>query len=89
MSITIKDICNQFGVSKNLVEQIGHKQLFIVTINNCRLLVSYQTVIGKLLNGKWYITKEKFSCTTSKQITQFINSCHNEIIRVESLEGIE
>ena len=88
MSITIKDICNQFGVSEHRIEQIEHKQLFIVAMDNGKLLVSYQTVIGKLLNGKWHITSEKFSSATSRQITQFIKSCHNEIIRVESLEDI-
>ena len=56
------------------IQQIGKKQLFIVDGNK---LVSYSTIIGYKHNGTWYITTKKFSPTTSKQTTQFINNYTN------------
>ena len=91
--ITKQDIARQFNIAINNVKQIDSKQLFIVndyssldsTHSNKRYLVSYQTIIGiyDFNNCTWYVTKEKFSVTTSRQTSQFINSIHNPVIRVE------
>jgi hypothetical protein len=57
------------------IEQIGAKQLFIVSYPRYRLLYSYKTIIGiNLLSGDnmgWKITLKKYSLTTTKQISQF------------------
>ena len=71
--ITIKDIQARFSLRKSQVSQIGSKQLFIVDTYNGRLLLSYYTVVG-YFNDKWYLTKYKYSVTTSKQLSQFARS---------------
>lgn len=69
--VTKKDIMTRFDLRESQVSQVGSKQLFIVdTIHNGRLLVSYYTVVG-YFNDKWYLTRYKYSKTTSKQLTQF------------------
>ena len=87
--VTIQTIMNQFNVARDKVKQVKSMQLFIVDSHRYgRILVSYQTIIGiyDFNNCTWYITKEKFSVTTSKQTTQFINSIYNPVIRVEEEE---
>jgi hypothetical protein len=64
---------NRFSLRESQVKQVGSKQLFIVdTCTNGRLLISYSTVVG-YFNDKWYLTRYKYSPTTSKQLTQFAN----------------
>lgn len=63
---------NRFNLKKSQVKQIGSKQLFIVDTKNGRLLLSYYTVVG-CFTDKWYLTRYKYSYTTSKQLTQFAN----------------
>lgn len=82
MKVTKQNIMDQFGVMANAVRQIGSKQLFIVDNHNstkymyakCRILVSYKTIIGIFdADCVWHITDKKYSATTSKQTSQFIN----------------
>jgi hypothetical protein len=84
MSVNTKDIQLAYNVAPNMVKQIASKQLFIVDTSYLgRLLVSYRTTIGVFHNSIWFITNEKFSPTTSKQTTQFINSTRFEVKRVD------
>jgi hypothetical protein len=92
MSVTVKDICKQFGVGREAVRQIGSKQLFIVdayrdTYPSCqynnRILVSYWTIIGVFDNLQWNITTKKHSPTISKQITQFRRETPFDIVMVD------
>jgi hypothetical protein len=83
MTIKSKDIQLAYNVASNMVRQVKSKQLFIVDTSYLgRLLVSYRTTIGLFHNGVWYITNKKFSPTTSKQTTQFINSTSFPVERV-------
>jgi hypothetical protein len=83
MNVKIKDIQLAYNVAPNMVKQVSSKQLFIVDTSYLgRLLVSYKTTIGLFHNGVWYITTKKFSPTTSKQTTQFINSTSFPVERV-------
>lgn len=86
--VTKKDIAKSFNVSLDNVEQVQSKQLFIVYTSNAKLLVSYYTVIGvyEFNHCAWYITKEKYSTTTSRQITTFRNSIANPVIFIEANE---
>jgi hypothetical protein len=85
MSVNTKDIQLAYNVAPNMVKQIASKQLFIVDTSYLgRLLVSYKTTIGVFHNGIWFITNEKFSPTTSKQTSQFINSTSFEVQRVDN-----
>lgn len=86
--VTKKHIKHYFNVKLEHVKQVQSKQLFIVYTNNAKLLVSYYTVIGiyEFNHCAWYITKEKFSKTTSRQITKFKNSIANPVRFVESTE---
>jgi hypothetical protein len=68
MSVTKKDIQARFGGE---VEQVGSKQLFIVTYPTYRLLISYYTIIGYRSEVTWLLTTKKYSRTTSKQLSQF------------------
>lgn len=69
MSVTKREIERRFNTSD--VEQVGSKQLFIVTTDTQTLLVSYYTIIGIYVGARWLLTTEKFSSTTSKQTNQF------------------
>jgi hypothetical protein len=83
MTVKVKDIESSYNVPANMVRQVNSKQLFIVDTSYLgRLLVSYKTTIGLFHNGVWYITNKKFSPTTSKQTTQFINSTSFPVERV-------
>jgi hypothetical protein len=83
MTIKSKDIQLAYNVAPNMVRQVSSKQLFIVDTSYLgRLLVSYKTTIGVFHNGIWYITTKKYSVTTSKQTTQFINSTSFPVERV-------
>jgi hypothetical protein len=85
MTIKVKDIQLAYNVPANMVKQVRTKQLFIVDTSYLgRLLVSYKTTIGIFHNSVWFITSEKFSPTTSKQTSQFINSTRFEVRRVDS-----
>lgn len=82
MTVTIKDIMNQFNLPRARVRQVKSQQLFIVEHPmRGRLLVSYHTVIGYFKGNVWFITKEKFSSSTSRQTNRFIKSL--EISKVE------
>lgn len=88
-NVTIKDIMIKFNVKRDKIKQFNSCQLFIVDSPMYgRILVSYQTIIGiyDFNNCTWYITKEKFSVSTSKQTSQFINSIYNPVVRVEEEE---
>ncbi len=74
----ITDIKLQFNTDN--VKQVSSKQLFVVNDNT---LVSYRTVVGKLLDRTWYITNEKYSVTTTKQCTQFANEAIRKGFKVE------
>ena len=55
-------------------KQIGQKNLwFGVTTTGVRVLISYNTVVGRYnpATGFWELTKQKYSTTTSRQLTQF------------------
>jgi hypothetical protein len=86
MTVTKKDIQLAYNVAPTMVKQIASKQLFIVDTSYLgRLLVSYRTTIGVFHNSVWYLTSEKFSPTTSKQASQFINSTSFKVERVDAL----
>jgi hypothetical protein len=69
MGITKTDISRIFSDYDVTIEQEGSKQLFWVWLNtNDALLVSYMTVVGCVINGKVYLTKRKYSVTTSRQV---------------------
>jgi len=72
--VTKKDIKDRFSLRDSQVSQIGNKQLYIVdTCHNGRLLLSYYTVVG-YFNDNWYLTRHKYSQTTSRQLSQFARS---------------
>lgn len=84
-NVTIKDIMIGFNVKRDKVKQFNSCQLFIVDTNYLgRILVSYKTTIGVFHNLTWYITKEKFSPTTSKQITIFSRATPFEVVRLDA-----
>ena len=84
MNVSVKEIANQFGATKEEITQIGSKQLFIVQCNKhydsvtrryyrCPVLVSYKTIVGffHTADNEWKLTSKTYSRTTSKQLTQF------------------
>lgn len=78
--VTVKDIRARFNLRGEVnIKQIGSKQLFIVDCPiNGRLLISYYTVVG-YFNDKWYLTKYKYSLTTSKQLNQFARTTNFQV----------
>jgi hypothetical protein len=83
--VTKRDIQGRFGGE---VEQVGSKQLFVVTYPTYKLLVSYRTVVGYRSEGTWLLTKAKYSTTTSKQLTQFSHGKTIGWIEQEHLEEL-
>lgn len=83
-NVEVKDIMISFNVSRDKIKQVNTMQLFIVDTSYLgRLLVSYKTAIGIFHNLTWYITTEKFSTTTSKQVTIFSRSTPFDVIRLD------
>ncbi len=70
------------------INQVGSKQLFIVTYPTYQLLVSYLTMVGYRSQGNWLLTTAKYSTTTSKQLTQFASGKTIGWIDQEHLEEL-
>jgi hypothetical protein len=85
MAITKQAIKALFGGE---VQQVGSKQLFVVTYPTYQLLVSYRTIVGYRSEGTWLLTKAKYSTTTSKQLTQFSHGKTIGWIEQEHLEEL-
>lgn len=85
MRVTKQDIKARFN---GKVEQLGSKQLFVVTFPTYQLLVSYLTIIGYRSQGTWLLTTAKYSPTTSKQLTQFARGKTIGWIEQEHLEEL-
>src|SRR5574343_1910735 len=85
--VSKKEISDRTGYP---VEQIDHKQLFIVELGTYRLLVSYYTIVGYKILGEEYftVTDKKYSQTTSKQISGINHKKQNHIEFVQQLEII-
>ena len=69
--VTRRNIANAFGVTLDAVSQCDNMQLFIVKRPADTVLVSYYTIVGVLKNGTWYLTTQRYSRTTSKQLIRF------------------
>lgn len=84
--VTVKRIKEYFNVEH--VEQIDSKQLFVFKYKGHFVLCSYLTIVAVKGIGQWFITKEKYSRTTSKQLTQFFNSYYKsyEKVYIEDIE---
>jgi len=76
MTITRKQVADKFNVNITDVEQVKSQQLFIIIKPDSMLLVSYLTIVGKYINGVWYLTKQKYSVSTSRQMSTFART-HN------------
>lgn len=77
--VTRTDLANSIGVDTSIVEQVASKQLFIVRRDHHKELYSYYTLVGRTcfdenFKAVWLLTTEKYSPTTSKQLTQFANA---------------
>lgn len=70
------------------ISQVDSKQMAVVIhSDNTEWLYSYWTKVGRHIGGTWYLTTEKYSTTTSKQLTQFSRNCSN-VKWVSSLENL-
>jgi hypothetical protein len=70
--INRQNIADNFNIPLSNVTQVDSMQLFLVTLSNDKIaLVSYYTIIGYNVFGQWYITNEKFSATTNRQVSKF------------------
>lgn len=59
-----------YGVTAKDIEQEQSQNLFVVTMKGKRYLISYTTIIGVELD-KWHFTTERYSSTTSRQLSGF------------------
>ena len=84
--VTRRNIANTFGVTLDAVSQCDNMQLFVVKRERDTVLVSYYTIVGVLKNDTWYITTERYSVTTPKQLTRF--SRGRDCIRTDDLESL-
>jgi len=69
--VTRAQVASYFGIDLTDVEQHGAKQLFTIQYKGTQCLVSYYTIIGVYRHGTWYVTRHKYSRTTSKQVSQW------------------
>ena len=77
MRVTINDLAANLNISRENIEQVDSKQLFIVTTsNNTANLYSYYMKVGELNRAinTWTLTVATHSQTTSKQLTKFAKS---------------
>jgi hypothetical protein len=65
------NLANHLDIDPSSIKQEGSKQLFIVRRSNTLELYSYFTKVGEMVDGVWNLTTNKYSRTTSKQLTQF------------------
>ena len=86
MSVTKQDIARHYGIELSDVKQINSKQLFIADIDNGTVLISYYTIVGKRIAGIWYLTGQKYSVTTSRQLTQFASG--RTVVYVDDINSI-
>ena len=77
MEVTRKQVANSFGIANSQVKQINSMQLFII---NNDTLVSYKTIVGRLIDGVWYITSQRYSRTTTRQLNMFKRMYPNHVI---------
>lgn len=61
-----------------MVRKFGAKQLTEIDNNGLRILVSYQTPVAVFTGSTLYRTERKFSVTTSKHLTFYINTLIKE-----------
>ena len=69
MTVKKQDIITRFNATN--VEQIGNKQLFIATVNNVTVLISYYTIVAYCLNDYWHYGDKKYTTTTIQQVNKF------------------
>jgi len=98
MAITTRQVQSLVAGYYNTVLQVDKQQLFIckdrvdTSILPTEILVSYLTQVGYRIGATWYLTKQKFSPTTSKQVNQFANRVRSGgcvVEWVDSLEGYQ
>ena len=77
MPVTRKQVANMFDTDISKVKQIDSMQLFIVNNNT---LVSYKTTVGRLITGVWYITSQRYSVSTTRQLNRFKHMYLNHVI---------
>lgn len=75
--ITLKDTRARYSDAWNRIEQVGRKQLFVlskpvVPMVHDALLVSYSTPVAYRIDSVWHVTRTRHSVTTSKQLSQFL-----------------
>jgi len=63
-----------FITHKGKRTSISNLRLFDNPIENIEVLVSYATPVAYSIDGLWHYTSQKYSSTTSKQITRFLNA---------------
>jgi hypothetical protein len=88
--MTLKEIKSLFSDYEKH-EQIDRKQLFICSqripkdLGYAKILVSYRTIVGYYdeIQDCWVLTREKYSRTTSKQLTHF--ALGRNVVYVDSL----
>ena len=96
--LTTKQFKNLFSDNVE-VEQFGSKRFWVVKFTEkgsdyyhrfqfkeVTLAYSYKTIVGVKTFDTWFLTLEKFSVTTSKQLTQFANSTQYKVQRINALE---
>jgi len=55
-------------------KRTNKSNLRLIKHGSYELLVSYRTPVAYAIDGLWHYTSWKYSSTTSKQITRFLNA---------------
>ncbi len=74
MTVTTKDTKARFQATE--VEQQRGQSWVVLNSRHytAPLFVSYATIIGVMVGGLWYFTEEKFSVSTTRQLSHFIKT---------------
>ena len=65
---------------------IGNNQTEITTKEGVQLLFSYETLVAARTMKNVYVTKTKYSNTTTKHINKWLNGLDYELVKQDQLD---
>lgn len=89
MTNSKQQLADLYAKQGGTIERIGQTELFIVHTPLTQHLYSYTTRVGIYKHGKWYLTLERHSVTTTRQVNQLaISVPRSEWVTGETLDQL-
>jgi len=74
------------GIKNMKLKIIGNNQTEITTKEGVQLLFSYETLVAARTMKNVYVTKTKYSNTTTKHINKWLNGLDYELVKQDQLD---